>query len=76
MTETAGEQLARLGTDASKWTDEFLEHFYVHPKVGDIPADETARDWQWGSMVAWFASAIESGKSEGYSRAIREDGYR
>lgn len=50
MTETDGQLLARIGTDAAKWTDAFLERF-----------PDGCNDW--GTMVGWFANAIEAGKS-------------
>jgi hypothetical protein len=52
---TAGEILTYMGTDAAKWTDEFMR-VQADPKSG--PSD-------WGAMVGWFANAIEAGRSAG-----------
>ncbi len=46
---TGGQLLAKMGTDASKWTDEFLAIF---------PAGTN----DWGTLVGWFANAIEAGR--------------
>ena len=40
-----------MGTDAAKWTDEFMR---INPLGPD-----------WGAMVAWFANAIEAGRTAG-----------
>ena len=60
---TDAELLASMGTDAAKWTDAFTERFMVIPKDGEFPDDEPVSSYQWGTMVAWFASAIETGRS-------------
>lgn len=39
------------GVDAAKWTDAFLQHF-----------PEGTNDW--GTMLGWFANAIEQGRNE------------
>lgn len=54
--ESDGEVLARLGTDARTWAREFVERF-IGERVGDRP-DE-------GTLLAWFATAIESGRTAG-----------
>lgn len=41
--------LTEMGTDAAKWADEFLARF-----------PEGTNDW--GTLVAWFANAIEAGR--------------
>lgn len=55
--ESAGAMLARVGTDAQLWAREFVR---LAP-----PTDE-------GTMIGWFANAIEVGRSAGYARG-RED---
>lgn len=50
-TRTDAEILTAMGTDAAKWTDEFM-------RVQTGPLD-------WGAMVSWFANAIEAGRSAG-----------
>ena len=62
---TDGEILEVMGTDAAKWTDEFLR---INPDL-NIPD-------AWGVMVGWFANAIESGRSAGWKaheQKIREE---
>ena len=54
--ETDGQMLARLGTDAQNWAQEFMRI------IGPNPVDE-------GLMVSWFANAIESGRSAGQMKA-------
>ena len=44
--------LAIMGTDATKWTNEFLVRF-----------PEGTNDW--GTLMGWFANAIEAGRSAG-----------
>lgn len=59
--ETDGEILARMGTDAAKWTDEFLSRNLLVNRAGFTPEHADA----WGSMVGWFANAIEAGRTAG-----------
>jgi hypothetical protein len=57
---TDGEILARMGTDAAKWTEEFLlRQAQRAGQPGPSNADE------WGTMVGWFANAIEAGRAAG-----------
>lgn len=56
-TESAGAFIARIGTDGALWAAEFCKHF---PAV----AEDDAR--------AWFANAIECGRSAGYAAGQRE----
>jgi hypothetical protein len=51
--ESAGDTLDRLGTDAQLWAREF---------VALAPPTDV------GTMIGWFANAIETGRSAGYSR--------
>ena len=44
--------LAKMGTDASKWLDEYMDRF------GDEAPDE-------GTLLGWFANAIEAGRNAG-----------
>lgn len=55
--ESDGDVLARMGTDAAKWTDKFMR----------VQADPTSGPLEWGTMVGWFANAIEAGKAAGRS---------
>lgn len=55
--ESAGQLLARLGTDGQAWAREFLRRFDGEPVGGDR-VDE-------GLMIGWFANAIETGRSAG-----------
>lgn len=50
--ESDGELLARLGTDAVKWAEEFLRRF----------RDNTMGPIDEGLMTAWFAAAIGAGE--------------
>lgn len=53
--ETDGPILARMGTDALKWAEEFNATVQEHP---DIPRD-------MGALISWFANAIEAGRAAG-----------
>lgn len=64
-TESDGDFLARVGTDGQLWAREFLDRYTVLPKEGVIPYDESAREWQEGVVLTWFANAIEAGRSAG-----------
>src|SRR5690606_36327084 len=50
-TESAGDFLARMGTDGSKWAAEFRQ---TAIKLGYSDMDE-------GWLIGWFANAIEAG---------------
>lgn len=63
--ETDGAMLARLGTDGEKWAQEWLR---LNP-LGLLAANEDDLD----AMRAWFANAIEAGRSAGYAEGKRED---
>lgn len=54
-TRTDAEILTAMGTDAAKWTDEFMR----------VQADPKSGPQDWGAMVGWFASAIEAGRTAG-----------
>lgn len=54
-TRTAAEILTIMGTDAAKWTDEFMR-IHTDPKTPTL---------DWGAMVGWFANAIEAGRTAG-----------
>lgn len=62
MTETESDAavLERMGTDAAKWTDEFMRVKHEIEAAGDGRSPD---DWGW--MIAWFASAIEAGRTAG-----------
>jgi hypothetical protein len=52
--------LAEMGTDASKWVDEYMDRF------GDEVPDE-------GTLLGWFANAIEAGRSAGITEDTDAD---
>lgn len=54
--ETDGELLARLGTDAMKWAEEFVGTFLGHTIGPRSKVDKSL-------MTAWFANALEAGRS-------------
>lgn len=63
--ETDGEKLARLGTDAAKWVVEmhrvFLERdgAYLDPEQGEL-------------LHVWVVAMLEAGRSAGYARGRRD----
>ena len=58
VSESDGQLLARLGTDAQLWAREFIRlHGYSFIK------DE-------GLMISWFANAIEAGRSAGWQAGL------
>lgn len=65
MTETDGEILARMGTDAAKWTDEFMR--IRHEKGPFANPNE-----EWGVMVGWFANAIGAGETKGLQDGLKD----
>lgn len=50
--------LAEVGTDAAKWTDKFVQ---TNPAA------------DWGTMVSWFAGAIEAGRTAGKQEVCKHD---
>ena len=50
--------LHRMGTDASKWAEEFCKLFSVYVRDHNPP---TEMDDAEGLMIGWFANAIEAG---------------
>ena len=52
MSEQNIDLLARMGTDAAIWATEYEERF----------PDKTP---DWGTLVGWFANAIEAGRTAG-----------
>jgi len=63
MGETAGQQLARMGTDAREWAREFMN---MHHSRGGLNSEVDEE-----LMVGWFASAIETGRTAGQATAPR-----
>lgn len=61
--ETAGQHLARLGTDAQTWTSDFAYRF-----PGSIAGINMGRRAGYETMLGWFAGAIEAGRTTGYSQ--------
>lgn len=76
--ESDGELLARIGTDAEKWANEFLARLadsYVVRESGPGTGFGHRVDTSPGSDLhatvrAWFANAIGAGESAGYVRGI------
>ena len=66
--ETAGALLARLGTDATIWAQEFVLHALIYAESGDDPLDPAPGDFLHG----WFANAIETGRDAGYWAGVRD----
>lgn len=56
--ESDCEFLARVGTDAQQWAREFLAHGLAHDDVDE------------GTLLGWFANAIEAGRSAGYAARV------
>ena len=57
--------LARLGTDAVKWANEFVTTFLGHTIGPRSKVDE-------GLMIAWFANAIGAGMTAGRDIGLEE----
>jgi hypothetical protein len=57
-----------LGTDAQKWTDAFVERFDGIP-VAAHP--NGPRNLDQGTLLGWFANAIEAGRRAGRAEALR-----
>jgi len=53
---SAAQILAVMGTDAAKWTDAWQQ---INPDARVTSGDV------WGSMVSWFANALEAGRAQG-----------
>lgn len=51
-----------MGTDAQKWTEQFL----IHTNLANA-----GPDFQ-GTVLSWFANAIEQGKDAGLAAAMAE----
>ena len=54
--ESDGERLARMGTDAQLWAEEFIKQHGYAPGINEH------------LMFSWFASAIETGRSAGFEK--------
>jgi hypothetical protein len=59
---TDGERLARMGTDARAWAAEFLN---MHRGKQVVLSEEDANQLGEWTLISWFASAIETGRSAG-----------
>lgn len=55
--EGDGAFLQRIGTDAKKWSIEFMERFFNSPTTIDQ-----------SDLIGWFANAIEAGRTAGYAK--------
>jgi|SRR5882724_5856851 len=60
--ESDGEMLARLGTNGGKWAHEFYRRFSF--AIDGDKLDE-------GTMIGWFANAIEAGRTAGQPQGVR-----
>lgn len=64
---TPGEMLAECGVDGMKWTDAFMQMACFDNPLGRslraFPHGE--RDTLGGTMLGWFANAIEAGRAAG-----------
>jgi hypothetical protein len=60
--ESDGEFLARLGTDGDLWAREFMARVLPPDVLGGIPVRDRP---DLGTVRAWFANAIEAGRSAG-----------
>jgi len=64
---TPGEMLAECGVDGMKWTDAFMQMACFDNPLGRslraFPHGE--RDTLGGTMLGWFANAIEAGRNAG-----------
>jgi hypothetical protein len=67
--ETDGAILARMGIDAAKWTDEFFKINQMRTLLRDCP-DQEPLGVNWGTMVGWFANAIEAGRTAGRAESL------
>lgn len=69
--ESAGDMLARLGTDGALWAKEFSDIFYKLRHQGQRTNELI--DGEPGSWLhGWFANAIEAGRSAGYQYGKKE----
>jgi hypothetical protein len=62
---SAGEQLAFMGTDGAVWAAEFMR---INGYIKDSIAP-SAEDFEH-TLLAWFANAIESGRTAGYGQGF------
>jgi len=68
-TKTSGEQLADMGTDGAVWAKEFT---YAATKLGLAQqASWTIPNFE-AMALAWFANAIEAGRTAGYKQGHNE----
>jgi hypothetical protein len=74
MTERPVEHTLLATTDAMVWAEEFCRIFDGHVVVGSRTLQEIEhKDWtklDEGTMVAWFANAIETGRSAGQGQVV------
>ena len=63
--ESDGELLARLGTDATKWAEDFIRSTLTG-----------SDDYEVGHVIGWFANAIEAGRMAGTSEAYAKNPVR
>ncbi len=72
--ESAGDMLARIGTDGKLWGDEFGNQF-VGRIVKIDAADDDDLAVNGGDLTGWFANAIEAGRSAGLATAGDDPAY-
>lgn len=68
-TENDGEMLARLGTDAHEWANEFLEVVGSQIQQAIDEGKQFTPTSLLDTMRTWFANAIEAGLSAGHAAA-------
>lgn len=60
--QDSAELLSYMGTDAERWTEQFLTHTDLANAGPDFVS----------TVQSWFANAIETGRSAGYSGVLEE----
>lgn len=65
MSETPGEMLERLGTDAMAWAKEFIDQYPDAELLGGPMRDDAT-----GVLVGWFANAMAMAERAGYDAGI------
>jgi hypothetical protein len=64
---SAGELLEYMGMDAQRWAEEFTRVLSGKRIIHNAPAMENEREIDKDDVLAWFASALETGRSEGWA---------
>lgn len=64
--EDSAQFLARIGTDAEKWADEFMKLHGDRILRGDALGVRDTPEQVHDLLRGWFANAIAAGESKGY----------